>query len=438
MRILIIANEVWNDRVHGNNVLTNWFSGFDAEFAEIYCSPGSPLNACCERYFQVTDAMMARSFVGKRAGHTFSLTKEHMQEEKPSPAQQPSAGFYRFMKSIASTPVLAMRDLIWLYGRYDLAAMRRFVESFDPDIVFCPRLLSPKLLRLERMISTMTSAPIVAFTGDDEASLQQVSYSPIYWLRRYLFHRAFGRNMKIYSHYFMHSSQQAQEYTTQYGVSTERLFKCGNFTGTPLGKNVNSPIKLVYAGRLYCNRWKTLAEIGKALHKINADAGREKIILEIYTKDKLSREQSKALSIDNHIYLKGGVPANELAGIYRGADIALHVESFDRRNKYVTRVSFSTKIIDCMASSCAVMAICWDQQTGFKYLQDNDAAFCISSYDQILPTLSRICDHPELIPEYAGKAWLCGQEHHSKEHIQKQLQTAFNRLIKSAHESSNC
>ena len=55
MRILIIADEVWNDSIHGNNVLTNWFEDFPAEFAEIYCSPGIPKNSICKKYFQITD-----------------------------------------------------------------------------------------------------------------------------------------------------------------------------------------------------------------------------------------------------------------------------------------------------------------------------------------------------------------------------------------------
>ncbi len=33
MKILLITSEEWNDAVYGNNVLTNWFEGLDAEFA---------------------------------------------------------------------------------------------------------------------------------------------------------------------------------------------------------------------------------------------------------------------------------------------------------------------------------------------------------------------------------------------------------------------
>lgn len=61
MRILLITSEEWNDAVYGNNVLTNWFEGFDAELAQIYCSPGLPYNNICSRYFQITDAQMVRS-----------------------------------------------------------------------------------------------------------------------------------------------------------------------------------------------------------------------------------------------------------------------------------------------------------------------------------------------------------------------------------------
>ncbi len=35
MKILLITSEEWNDYVFGNGVLTNWFTGYDAEFAQI-------------------------------------------------------------------------------------------------------------------------------------------------------------------------------------------------------------------------------------------------------------------------------------------------------------------------------------------------------------------------------------------------------------------
>lgn len=73
-------------------------------------------------------------------------------------------------------------------------------------------------------------------------------------------------------------------------------------------------------------------------------------------------------------------PAN-LPQIYKDADIALHVESFDKKYKYATVYSFSTKIIDLMASTCAIMAICWEQNNGWNYLKEEDAAIYLYEKD---------------------------------------------------------
>jgi len=428
MKILIVADEVWNDELHGNNVLSNWFTGFDAELAEIYCSPGSPKNHCCENYFQLTDAMMTKSLLGKVAGKKFSLSVADMQNETTSDNGEPlPTRFYSFMKSIASDSVRIVRDLIWLTGKYDKELMQKFIDDFRPDIVFCPRLLSPKLLRLERVVRTMTDAPFVAFTADDEASLMQLSYSPLYWMRRFLFRRAFRKHVLLYDHYFTFSEDQAADYFQEYGIPTSTLFKSGSFEREFTTKEINKPLKLVYAGRLYCNRWKTLAAIGTVLKEINAEG--IKMTLDIYTQEKPSKKQMKALSPNEYLRINGSVQSDELVQIYKKADIALHVESFDKKYRYATRVSFSTKIIDLMASSCAIMAICWDKHAGYQYLKKHDAAFCVSDVNDIKPLLSQIVDNPELLKDYAKKAWKCGEINHKSVLIQENMREIFQNVI---------
>ena len=427
IKILIIADEVWNDRIHGNNVLTNWFTGFDAEFAEVYCSPGAPSNPVCTRYFQVTDAMMAKSLMGKRAGHVFETEIREMQASEAAPAAEPiPEKFYSTMKSIAGEPLRAVRDMIWLTGRYNLEALKKFIDDFQPDVVFCPRLLSPKLMRLEKIISKMTTAPFVAFTADDEASMMQVSYSPLYWTKRLLFRSAFKKHVALYSHYFTFSEEQAREYNVQYGISASTLYKSGDFSQSFVSKPVNDPIKRVYAGRLYCNRWKTLAAVADALKVINAD--RIRMTLDIYTQEKVTDEHRREILTSEAVKINGRVSPHELQEIYRNADIALHVESFDKKYRYATRVSFSTKIIDLMASSCAILAICWEKHAGYQYLKVADAAFCVSEVTGIEPVLSEIANQPVLIEEYAQKAWNRGKLHHSKNDIQQQIKLYFKEI----------
>lgn len=428
MKILLITDEVWNDRVFGNNVLENWFNDMsDAEFAQICCLPGKPLNKMCNRYFQLTDAMMLKSILGKRAGIAYEMFQTEMEETPQTSSYILASPFYRFMKKISGVPVRLLREALWSVGRYNKKMLQTFVGDFNPDIVFCPRLLSWKLMRLEKLVAQFTTAPFVAFTGDDEASFREYSWSPMYWINRALFHCAFKQHIRLFKHYFTMSADQSIEYAAEYGLSTSTLYKSGSFSELTSLKPVNQPICLVYAGRLYCNRWKSLAEIGKALKKINMDA--VKMVLHIYTQEPLTDQQRKALSEDSFIYLKGSVSPSELKEVYHNADIALHVESFDRKNRLRTRVSFSTKIIDLMASSCAIMAICWNEHAGYKYLKENDAAFCIDSYDKILPQLQQIVNTPELIEQYAIKAYRCGINNHAKGKIQKQIIDKFNEII---------
>lgn len=431
MNILLITDEEWNDYVYANGVLTNWFTGFKAEFAQIYTSPGLPINEVCDTYFQITDAQMLKSLLGgPKAGGQIEKVKGPTQIASAKTNAQ-RKGVYGLMKKVSTycnAPVQFLRDFIWLNGRYDEVALREFVHHFQPDIIFCPRMISPKLMRLESIISRMTKAPFVAFTGDDEASMSNCRRYTLGGVRRWLIHKKFKKHIKIYSHYLMHSAEQAEEYKREYGLSTGTLFKCGQFPSTFTPKPIGRPIRLMYAGRLYCNRWKSLAEIGKALQQINKDG--IKMILDVYTQEQMSKEQQNAVSESRYIYMKGCVTSVELKEAYMKADIALHVEAMDHHFRMATRVSFSTKIIDLMASTCAIMAICWEKHCGYQYLKEHDAAICVGDYDHILPTLQSVADNPTMVNDYARKAYLCGKEYHSREKIQSQLMCIFDNQIK--------
>lgn len=427
MRILIISDEEWNDVVYGNNVLTNWFEHFDADFAQIYASPGLPNNNICFKYFQITDSQMVKSIIGiKKAGHI--LTNIHnikkLENANINAQRKGIYSVFKYLSLYMHTVIMFIRDFIWRFGKYDEKELKRFIQDFNPDIVFCPRLLTPKLMRLEDIVSKYTRAPFIAFTADDEASLNQINYSPLFWIRRLMIHYSFRKHIKLYKHYLMFSEDQAADYANRYHISTSLLLKCGNFSPYFEEKEVGKPITMVYAGRLYCNRWKTLVAIGKALKKVNCSE--EKIRLFVYSTDELTKEQRTLLSPENHIYMKGRVSPDLLPSIYRNADIALHVESFDKKYASITRFSFSTKIIDLMNSTCAIIAICNENQAGFKYLKNKDAAICISSEDDILNKIKMIVLDSTLIKVYAYKAWKCGIENHQRDIIQQKIRSIFD------------
>ena len=426
MKILVLSNEVWNDRINGNNVTSNWFEGMDAEFANIYASPDEPLNNCCQRYFQITDSMMLKSII-KREKAGFALPiRDYKSNDRTTVAEAEPKRLYRFLKSISGPFLRLVREELWLLGRYDLAKMKQFIDDFQPDVIFSERMASCKMLRLEKLVGQLTEAPMFAFTGDDEYSLRQLSFSPFFWLNRFMVRRRLRENVKHYKIYYTLSEEQKVYYERIFGCKCKLLYKCGEFDGAYQERKIHDPIRLIYAGKFYCNRWKMLRDIADTIREINRND--VKMTLEIYTKDTPTKKQNILLNDGRSSFIKGAVTQEELRKIYHKADIALHVESIDLKYKLATRFSFSTKIIDCIFSGCAVMAYCWDQHSGLTYLKSKDAGICVSSEQELKSVLHQICCDTGMICTYSRKAYLCGQKNHNRQQVQEMLLKEFESV----------
>lgn len=426
MRILLLTSTAWNDELHPKNTISNWFDGMEnVEIATIYGSPAPPLNNVCHTYFRLSEISMVRSLYSKnKAGEIIEcqpIVNSAHKEQYCYPA------VYGFFRKLASEPIRLVRDIIWALGRLDEKKLKDFIDKFSPDIIFTQRKASIKMCRIERIVLKLTNAPMVAFTGDDEYSLKQISFSPFFWIRRFWLRNRLNKNIPNYKLFFAHSPAQLLEFNKKFGVKVKTLFKCGNFIESKVHTTINSPIVITYAGKLYCNRWRTLALLVNCLKDINA--GEQKIILHIYTRDNLSRKQYAALNDGANSFVMGAASSKDIQKIYDNSDILLHVESFDLRNHLAVRYSFSTKIIDCMASGCAVMAIGREDQTGCKYLKESNSAFVADNKEDLLKILGSIVANKKLVTEYAHRIYEVGLKFHQRERVQNQLYCEFAKII---------
>ena len=429
MKVLVLSNEVWNDKINGNNVTSNWFEGMEAEFANIYASPEEPYNNCCNFYYQITDKMMLNSIFGKRkAGRKIDLmaSKASTSGETSSAEPEPKK-LYAFLKSISGSFIRFSREILWLLGKYDLNSMKEFIDKFNPDIIFSERMATCKMLRLEKVVTTLTNVPIVAFTGDDEYSLCRLRISPFFWINRFMIRKRLREMVKKYSIYYTLSLEQKQDYEKRFGCNMKLLQKCGDFSEVYVSRPVHSPIRMIYAGKFYCNRWKVLGQIADVLREINKDD--IKIVLNIYTRDKATNKQRSLLDDKKSSFIIGGVSQEDLKKIYQQSDIAIHVESCDLKYKLDTRLSFSTKIVDCITSGCAILAYCWDKHSGLTYLKREDAAICVSSRKELYAQLNRIVNNPNVVKEYSKKAYECGMRNHRRLDVQNMLMKDFASVI---------
>jgi len=420
IKILIISSELWKNGTNGGNVLSNLFEGMDAEFAQIYCSPGSPDNTVCEKYYQMTDFMMINNVIkGHKVGKGFEYFHKSALQPTLSYASQENKGFYRFFSRYRLNLFFVIKELLWKLAKWDNQQLSKFITDFEPDIIFAPCYASHYMLQITRYVANLTSKKVISYISDDNYSLRQKSLSPIFWINRLILRSSMRKTFPYYSLTYTMTDEQLFELKSALNANMKILRKGGDFSGDCVKTSVNLPIRMVYAGGIYCGRWKTLAYIGELLKKINQDE--IKMRLDIYTQTNITTKQRKLLNDNCNIFLHQPVSQTELNQIYQSSDIALHVESFEKQYKLLTRLSFSTKIVDCLASSCAVMAISSKEHSGLTYLKKEDAAICIDDPSKIEKALQKIADNPEIAIKYANKAWDCGKRNHQIESIRAGL-----------------
>ena len=96
------------------------------------------------------------------------------------------------------------------------------------------------------------------------------------------------------------------------------------------------PIRFVYAGGIYLNRWKTLGVLAEAMRRINANG--VKMVLDVYTNNPLDSQMYQAINDGSTARVHKSVSMAELMDIYHQSDVALHAEAFDVNNRHVVRM----------------------------------------------------------------------------------------------------
>lgn len=419
MRVLVLSKEAWRDEQNGGNVLSNIFKDFRAEFAQIYCSELLPNNRICSDYYQITDRGMLNSiFGGGIAGKRLKYDLKPVNEMHDS---ESFSGGKKWLKSLL--PIL--RELVWWSGRWNEKEIVDFVTDFNPDIIFAPCYGCHYMHKLTRLVNKVTDAKIISYISDDHYTNKQFRWEPWYWVNHLLLRRHTRDIFRRYSLVYTMTEEQKVQCERDFHANMKVLCKAGDFDRRYLKQEVNSPIHIIYAGGIYLNRWKTLKLLAEAIRTI--DPSGKSFKLDIYTGNPINSEINRAINDGVISTVHPVVGTEELKEIYHNADIALHCEAFDVINRHKVRLSFSTKIVDCLDSGCAVMAICDSKQAGLAYLKRYDVAICISNPNEIECSLRNISNFPDLLIKYQHKALEFGRLKHNRESIHNELVEDFEK-----------
>ena len=414
-KVLVVGINPWVDNT-GIHTLINFFSNWGTNsLAHLYTRDGLPNTAICNTFFRISENQLIKSIfkrnvkTGESIENTVTITTKN------------SSAIYQ--KKHTSLMTFA-REIVWVLGNWKTAELCRFLDEFQPDVLFFPVYSTVYMNRLQNFIADYTEKPVILYSSDDNYSYQSISKTPLqlferFWLRRHetkLFKRA-NKIMVI-------SPKQKEEYDRLFKTNCTILTKGIDYTGTQYCQlPIHRPIKMVYTGKMIIGRWRSLAAIAEVLGEINA--GGEIMVLDIYTTDQLTKEQSAKLN-RNGCSVKGGIPLEEVFNVQKNADILVFVESLERKYRYRARLSFSTKLTDYFKVGKCIFAIGDEEIAPIDYLKRFDSAVVATSYEEIRKKLKDICKRPDLIAHYGKKAFDCGQKNHDAE---EQKQVLHNEIV---------
>ncbi len=427
MKIIIVSNSPWRNENSFGNSFSNIFEGIDnLEIANIYCKYGMPQNNCVSRYFQITEKSLINGFLkGKAKG------KEVIPENTKQETEDGEVAFNKIKKH-KNIFMYWARGLVWKICKPVSKELVEFIDDFKPDLLFIPVYYSYYIHDINAFILKHCNIPALGYVSDDVYTLRQFSFSPFFWIDRILMRRKIARVFSWCKTVYVISDIQKREYSEIFGDKFEVLTKCADFSdeNRPLAKIHILPYKILYAGNVSKGRYKIILSLAKTIEEVNKDG--VKFSLDIYTNTALTEKQKNKLSANTATSLHPPVGYEEIKKIQEESDILLHAEAFDLRERLAVHQSFSTKIVDYLASNRCILAIGDKSCSSIDYFIQNKCGAVADSKDKIVDVLLDLYNYPEKMDNYQNAAWHSGKMHHQRTVMQKNL---YDNIVKTVEET---
>lgn len=407
MKVLVITRAPWRNDNNTGNTLTNLFCEMDdIEFYSIYLRDQVPDNAIAARSFSISERQLLNNLFKKTV-----VGKEIFANDKTEAMMEEN--IYSFAKKKGNMFLVWLRDVLWSFGQWKNDNLKNFIKDINPDVIFMPMFCCVYPYRVIHYISKITKAKIILFHPDDNYTLKQFSLSPIFWLYRFNLRKWVKKIVNISDVNYAISHIQKEEYEKAFNKPFKVLTKGLDFDEVPKFKTeYNKPLQLVFTGNIGVNRWRSLAIIADALKEINADG--IKAQMKIYTATPITEKMEKALNIENTSKIMGFVDSSEVAGIQSNADMLIHVEAMDLKNKLLVRQSFSTKLVDYFKSARPILAVGPKDVASIDHLIRNDCAIVADNKQELVEKLTEYINNNDKLTEIAVKGYECGKKHHNK------------------------
>ena len=371
-RVLVISHNPFSDTQNNGKTLSAFFSGWPKDkIAQLYLTPDKPDFTICEKFYRITDLDVLKRFI-KKGSCGSEIKKENIiPNEKEILHKNKLYIFIRnlFLKRL---PIMyCIRNIVWQKVKpWNDKKLEDWINEFKPEVVFFQSSNVYSVFDMVNHICNKFKTTLFMETTDDYVT-KHFSIDPFYLIDINKMRERYQLLVNKSKYIFAISDFMAREYKEKFGGNYKVAMNSIDISNEVIPyKNVNNEtIRLLYTGNLGLNRWKVLEKIGKVLKRLNEKGIKAK--LDIYSIDRPANNILKRLNIKNVMEYKGALDKEGLIRERNISDILLHVESFDRKNKNITRLSISTKIPECLLSERCLVVVGPSEIASVKYVKEN-------------------------------------------------------------------
>ena len=422
MKVLVISHNPIGTQFNMSKTLLSLLSSLNREeLCQLYIYPALPDSDLCSSYFRITDKDVLKSY------YTLKLNCSEVNADCSKHNMYENADDEKIYKNPKNKNSLRMllRDLMWKCAHWYTKKLESWIKKENPTCIFVAPGDAIFVYNIALKISKKYNLPIVTYICDDYYFVKKPK-SAISKLRLAFLKKKIRKLMKATSKLIVICDALKEEYSKEFGVSTETIMTGSEFTAESLPSLVKKPTKISYFGNIVCNRYISLADIGRMLDVINNKEGTN-LKLDIYTAEK-NPDIIKTFSDIKSINLRSFVSGEAFKSAFLGSELLLHVEAFDEESIDLVKHSVSTKIADSLASGIPLVAYAPAEVASMQYLVSEECALIAASRAELENTLYDAFFNNEKREMAVANAVEAAKKHHISLENSKRLLSIFEEV----------
>jgi len=394
--VLVISNNCFSSSSNNGKTFESIFTGLEkTNISQLYFTDDiQPDFNFCDKYFRIRDKDVLFNIISIKKRHGGQVHPQMYLDFQPKLTKKSVS--YENLKSV----LRFIRDLLWSFNGWKTDDLKRWSIDQHLDFIFFIGGGSKFSHDVALFLSEFLKIDLIVFFTDDYI-LYPKKRTFFDYIQNYRMKKCYHKTISRASLCFGIGEMMCETYSAYFGKDFYPIMNSVHIDMYKAKTSINHTIRACYFGSLHTNRWKMIIKLANYLEMMNF----KNMEINVYS-DGLPHIEVLKLFSNVGVKYNGGVYGNKLREALLDSDILLHVESDDEDSKAKTKLSFSTKIPEYLASGRMILGFGPKDIASMKFLIDNKLGIVISpkdNVDQTRETLSNLISN-HTYREYLGKS----------------------------------